>query len=82
MITITDFIIASSVMSICTAIIVGVLVYCLLKKKHDEDIDWLFNMICNNKTEVSRFYEAYQDHLFNCHSCYERLKYEHFEKED
>jgi hypothetical protein len=76
MITITDFIIAGFAMSICAAVIVGVLVYCILKKKHDEDINWLFNIICNNKTEVNRFYEEYKDHEYNCHSCYERFKKE------
>jgi hypothetical protein len=67
MITITDFIIASSVISICAAIIVGVLVYCILKKKHDEDIEWLFKIICDNKTEVTRFYNKYADHMADYH---------------
>lgn len=68
MITIIDFIIISLVISVCTAAIVGTLVYCIFKKKHDEDINWLFNMICNNKTEVGRFYDKYQDHLFEWHT--------------
>ena len=74
MITTADFIIASLVMSYCAAAIVGTLVYCILKKKHDSDIDWLFNMICNNKTEVSRFYEQYQDHIADYHECFTRHK--------
>ena len=66
-ITILEFIIVSLVISICASAIVGTLVFCILKKKHDEDIEWLFNMICNNKTEVHRFYEQYQDHLCEYH---------------
>ena len=73
-ITILEFIIVSLVISICASAIVGTLVFCSLKKKHDKDINWLFNMICNNKTEVSRFYEQYQDHLFECHK--EKNKHE------
>lgn len=68
MITVMDFIIASLVMSFCAAAVVGTLVYFILKKKHDEDMDWLFNMIYNNKTEVSRFYEKYEDHLYDYHN--------------
>lgn len=72
MITTLEFIIASLVMSICVTAIAGTLIYCLLKKKHDEDMDWLFNMICNNKTEVSRFYEQYKDHEYNYHKCFNK----------
>lgn len=68
MITIMGVITISLVMSVCAAAIAGTLVYCILKKKHDEDINWLFNMICDNKTEVNRFYEIYQDHLFERHT--------------
>ena len=68
MITIMDFIIISLVMSVCVAAIVGTLVYCIFKKKHDEDINWLFNMIYDNKTEVDRFHNKYQDHLFKWHT--------------
>ena len=73
MITEIDFIIAMVlvVVSLCAIVVIGVLVY-LLNKKHDEDIDWLFNMICNNKTEVNRFYEEYKNHEYNCHKCFER----------
>jgi hypothetical protein len=62
-----DFIIATLVIGFCTSIIVGTLVYCILKKKHDEDIEWLFNMICTNKTEVNRFYNKYCDHIVEYH---------------
>lgn len=68
MITIMDFIVISLVMSFCAAAIVGTLVYCILKKKYDEDINWLLNVIYNNKTEVGRFYEQYQDHLSEYHN--------------
>ncbi len=67
MITVMDFIIAGLIMSFCAAVIIGTLVYCVLKKKHDADIEWLFNMICNNKTEVYRFYNKYQDHMVDYH---------------
>ncbi len=67
MISIVDLIIMMVVVSFCAAVIVGTLVYCILKKKHDEDIEWLFNMICDNKTEVGRFYDQYQDHLSDYH---------------
>lgn len=67
MITILEFIIASLVMSICVSAVIGTLVFCILKKKHDKDIEWLFNMICDNKTEVYRFYEKYQDHMYKYH---------------
>jgi hypothetical protein len=55
------------VVSFCAATIVGTLVYCILKKKHEEDISWLVNMIYNNKMEVNRFYERYQNHLEDLH---------------
>jgi hypothetical protein len=74
MISIVELIIMMIVVSFCAAAIVGTLVYCILKKKHDEDITWLFNMICDNKTEVSRFYNQYQDHIANYHECYTRYK--------
>ena len=67
MISIVDLIIIVVVVSFCAAATVGTLVYCLLKKKHDEDIDWLFNMICNNHTEVHRFYDKYADHIAEYH---------------
>ena len=67
MITIMEFIIASSVISFCAAAIVGTLVYCILKKKHEEDMGWLFNIICNNHTEVNRFYNKYADHMAEHH---------------
>lgn len=66
-IAIVDFIIVTLIISFCISIIVGTLVYCILKKKHDEDIEWLFNMICTNKTEVNRFYNKYADHIAECH---------------
>jgi hypothetical protein len=67
MISIVDLIIMIVVVSFCAAAIVGTLVYCILKKKHDEDIEWLFKTICDNKTEVYRFHEKYQDHLVDFH---------------
>lgn len=67
MISLIDLIIMIVVVSFCAAAIVGTLVYCLLKKKHDEDIEWLFNMICDNKTEVGRFYNKYADHIAEYH---------------
>ena len=67
MISIVDLIIMMVVVSICAAAIAGTLVYCILKKKHDEDIEWLFKTICDNKTEVSRFYNKYWDHLVEYH---------------
>jgi hypothetical protein len=67
MISIVELIIMIVVVSICAAAIAGTLVYCILKKKHDEDIEWLFNMICTNKTEVDRFYNKYWDHLVDYH---------------
>lgn len=67
MISIVDLIIMVVVVSICAAAIAGTLVYCILKKKHDEDVNWLFNMICNNKTETSRFYNKYWDHIVEYH---------------
>ena len=72
MISIVELIIMMVVVSICAAAIAGTLVYCILKKKHDEDIGWLFNMVCDNKTEVYRFHEKYQDHIANYHKCFER----------
>ena len=63
-----DVIITSLIMSVCVGAIVGTLVYFIFKKKHDEDINWLFNMICDNKTEVYRFHSKYQDHLFEQHT--------------
>ena len=62
-----EFLIASSVISFCAAAIVGTLVYCILKKKHEEDIEWLCTMICNNKDEVNRFYNKYADHIAEHH---------------
>lgn len=67
MISIVDLIIMMVVVSICAVAIASTLVYCILKKKHDEDINWLFNMICNNKTETSRFYNKYADHIAEYH---------------
>jgi hypothetical protein len=67
MISIVELIIMIVVVSICAAAIAGTLVYCILKKRHDEDIEWLFNMICTNKTEVDRFYNKYWDHLVEYH---------------
>ena len=67
MISIVDLIIMTVVVSICAAAIAGTLVYCILKKRHDEDIEWLFNMICTNKTEVDRFYNKYWDHMAEYH---------------
>ena len=67
MISIVDLIIMIVVVSFCAAAIVGTLVYFLLKKKHDEDIEWLFKTICDNKTEVSRFYDKYADHIAEYH---------------
>ena len=62
-----DIIIAMIVVSFCAAAIVGTLVYCILHKKHEKDIDWLFNLICNNKTEVNRFYDKYYNHIVDYH---------------
>lgn len=67
MISIVELIIMIVVVSICAAAIVGTLVYCLLKKKHDEDIEWLCKMICNTHTEVHRFYDKYADHIAEYH---------------
>jgi hypothetical protein len=67
MISIVELIIMIVVVSICAAAIAGTLVYRILKKRHDEDIEWLFNMICTNKTEVDRFYNKYWDHLVEYH---------------
>lgn len=66
-ITIIDFIIAILVVSFCTSIIVGTLVFCILKKKHDEDVEWLFQRICIYKTELDRFYDKYWDHIVEYH---------------
>lgn len=71
-ITMIDFIITILVVSFCTSIIVGTLVYCILKKKHDEDIEWLCKIICNNHTIVHRFYDKYWDHLVEYHESKER----------
>ena len=67
-ITISDFIIALIVVSFSAAIIVGTLVYCILNKKHENDMDWLFNTICNNQTDVYRFYNKYADHIASFHT--------------
>lgn len=67
MISIVELIITIVVVSICAAAIAGTLVYCILKKKHDDDIDWLFKMICNDHTEVRRFYDKYADHIAEYH---------------
>lgn len=64
---IVDLILIAVVISFCAAAIVGTLVYFLLKKKHDEDIGWLFKIICDNKTEVNRFYDKYADHVAEHH---------------
>lgn len=71
-----DIIIIAVVISLCAASIVGTLVYCILKKKHDEDMEWLFSVICENKTEVYRFYNQYQDHIAGYHTCCDRHKEE------
>ena len=62
-----DIIIAIIVVSFCAAAIAGTLVYCILHKKHEEDIGWLFKIICDNKTEVNRFYDKYADHIAEYH---------------
>ena len=67
MISMVELIIMLVVVSFCAAAIVGTLVYCILKKKHDEDVAWLFKIICNNKTEVDRFYNKYADHIAEYH---------------
>ena len=67
MISIVDLIIMVVVVSICAAAIAGTLVYCILKKKHEEDVAWLIKIICNNKTEVDRFYNKYADHIAEYH---------------
>ena len=67
MISLIDLIIMIVAVSFCAAAIVGTLVYCLLKKKHEEDIAWVFKMICNNHTEVNRFYNKYMDHIAEYH---------------
>lgn len=67
MISIVELIIMIVVVSICAAAIAGTLVYCILKKRHDEDIGWLFKIICDNKTEVNRFYDKYADPIAEYH---------------
>lgn len=67
MISIVDLIIMIVVVNFCTTAIVGTLVYCILKKKYDEDIDWLFGRIANNHTAVSRLYDKYADHIAEYH---------------
>lgn len=67
MISIVELIIMMVVVSICAAAIAGTLVYCILHKKHEEDIGWLFKIICDNKTEVNRFYDKYADHIAEYH---------------
>ena len=62
-----DIIIAIVVISFCAATIVGTLVYCILHKKHEEDMEWIVNLICNNKTEVNRFYDKYCGHIVDYH---------------
>jgi uncharacterized membrane-anchored protein YhcB (DUF1043 family) len=68
MISIVDFIIMTAAINVCIAVIVGTVVYRLLKKKHDEDTDWLLNEIQNNKTEVSRLYNLHLNHLIDYHN--------------
>ena len=67
MISIVELIIMIVVVSICAAAIAGTLVYCILHKKHKEDIGWLFKIICDNKTEVNRFCDKYADHIAEYH---------------
>lgn len=66
-ITLIDFIIVALVISFCTSIIIGTVVYCILKKKHDEDIEWLFQRICIIKTKIDRFYNKYANHIVEYH---------------
>ncbi len=55
--SITELIVLSVVLSFCASALVGTLVYCTIKKKHEEDMDWLFKLICDIKTDVSRLHE-------------------------
>ena len=68
MISIVDFIIMTAAINTCVAVIVGTVVYRLLKKKHEEDINELLKEIQNNKTEVSRLYNQYLNHLIDYHN--------------
>ncbi len=68
MISIVDFIIMTAAINTCVAVIIGTVVYRLLKKKHDEDIDWLLNEVQANKTEVSRLYNQHLNHLVSYHT--------------
>lgn len=52
MISIVDLIITAAVVSICAATTAGTLVYCILKKKHDEDVARLSKELADTKAEL------------------------------
>ena len=60
-------IIVMIVISFCISIITCTVFYCILKKKYDEDINWLFNEICDNHTMIHKLYDKYQDHIADYH---------------
>lgn len=68
--SIAELVVLSVVVSFCAAALVGTLVYCILRKKHEEDVDWLFKLICDTKTEVCRLREF--SNLFNSYKEQER----------
>ena len=73
--SIVDTIIAIVVISFCASILTGLVVYYILNKKHEEDIDWLFNSICATPTELQGYIDSmaiYQEHIANQHKCFER----------
>ena len=67
MITTLEFIIASLVISICVSAIVGTLVFCILKKKYDTEIDRLEYDIEWTVRCLNRFKERYVEHMAEYH---------------
>lgn len=67
MISVWDFIIASLVMSICVSAIVGTLVFCILKKKYDTEVNELKYDNEFILKHFGRLQEKYEEHLYKYH---------------
>ena len=67
MITTLEFIIASLVISICVSAITGTLVFCILKKKYNTEIDNLEYDIEGTVRCLSRLQDRYVEHMAKYH---------------
>ena len=62
-----ELIITLVVVSLCSSILAGTIVYYLLDKKLKKESDWLRSRIWDNCKAIDNFYEKFQEHMYKYH---------------